>query len=542
MISIAASGAVSSDSAIAISLSAGVGVSTTEASIGSATVRTTGGGNNADVMARAISDTYWVDLSAALGAGTGSAGVGVGGDVVVQVKNTYAFIENGADIDADGDVIVNADNKDRVVNSAATLGLGSSAGVAGTAAVGVMVNDTKAWVDGNVAAQNDMTVRADADSDLIQIAGGIGGGSSAGIGASFGVAYVKNTTEAYIDNDAVTNASGDTVVAANTGENSVAAVIAGGIGGSVGVAVSAGIKIHESNTRAYIKGSVNQDVAFAQAGQNVDVEALNRVTTIDVVGGIAGGGTVGVGVSLNALVVHNNAQAYIGGGTNTRVSAYDNIDVTADSDKNTKNFTLAGAAAGTVSVAGNVAVILVGATNDDESNEYMEDGEDGNYITHTNERINAINLSEILSDDASDGDYARTGDAVTEIGTVYNANKANADIAGSFTPSDSNLSRNKTQAFVENGATVTAGGNLTLRSDDTITTIFTAGAVGGAGVVGVGATVGTLVFNTSSESYIDSNASVNVSEDTLIHASTAESVGSAALSAGGAGITSVQGW
>ncbi len=295
VISIAASGAVSSDSAIAISLSAGVGVSTTEASIGSATVRTTGGGNNADVMARAISDTYWVDLSAALGAGTGSAGVGVGGDVVVQVKNTYAFIENGADIDADGDVIVNADNKDRVVNSAATLGLGSSAGVAGTAAVGVMVNDTKAWVDGNVAAQNDMTVRADADSDLIQIAGGIGGGSSAGIGASFGVAYVKNTTEAYIDNDAVTNASGDTVVAANTGENSVAAVIAGGIGGSVGVAVSAGIKIHESNTRAYIKGSVNQDVAFAQAGQNVDVEALNRVTTIDVVGGIAGGGTVGVG-------------------------------------------------------------------------------------------------------------------------------------------------------------------------------------------------------------------------------------------------------
>ncbi|MGC6476026.1 MAG: leukotoxin LktA family filamentous adhesin, partial [Parvibaculales bacterium] len=541
VISIAASGAVSSDSAIAISLSAGVGVSTTEASIGAATVRTTGGGNNADVMARAISDTYWVDLSAALGAGTGSAGVGVGGDVVVQVKNTYAFIENGADIDADGDVVVNADNKDRVVNSAATLGIGSTAGVAGTAAVGVMVNDTKAWIDGNAAAQNDLTVRADADSDLIQIAGGIGGGSTAGIGASFGVAYVKNTTEAYIDDDAVTNASGDTLVTANTGENSVAAVIAGGIGGTVGVAVSAGIKIHESNTRAYIKGSVNQDAGFAQAGQNVDVEALNRVTTIDVVGGIAGGGTVGVGVSLNALVVHNNAQAYIGGGTNTRVSAFDNIDVTADSDKNTKNFTLAGAAAGTVSVAGNVAVILVGATNDDESNDYMNDGEDGNYITHTNERINAIDLSAILSDDASDGDYARTGDAVTEIGTVYNTNKANADIAGSFTPSDSNLSRNKTQAFVENGATVTAGGNLTLRSDDTITTIFTAGAVGGAGVVGVGATVGTLVFNTSSESYIDSNASVNVSEDTLIHASTAESVGSGALSAGGAGITSVQG-
>ena len=69
VISIAASGAVSSDSAIAISLSAGVGVNTTEASIGSgATINNdiSTANANQDVTVRAISDTYWVDLSAAL--------------------------------------------------------------------------------------------------------------------------------------------------------------------------------------------------------------------------------------------------------------------------------------------------------------------------------------------------------------------------------------------------------------------------------------------------------------------------------------------
>ena len=40
----------------------------------------------------------------------------------------------------------------------------------------------------------------------------------------------------------------------------------------------------------------------------MNVKATNRINTITI-GGIGGGGTVGVGVTLNALVVHNNAQA-----------------------------------------------------------------------------------------------------------------------------------------------------------------------------------------------------------------------------------------
>ena len=265
-----------------------------------------------DVVVKAISDTYWVDLSAALGVGTGSAGVGVGADVVVQVKNTDAFIAEGAVVKANRNVIVQADARDKVINSAATIGVGSTAGVAGTASVGVIVNDTEARIDGDVQAEDNATVDANATSELIQIAGAVGGGGTAGIGASFGVAVVKGTTTAEIGNTAQVDAKGTTSVTADSTENTDAAVLAGGIGGTVGVSVSAGIKMHDSTTKANILGGVYQrftDSSYTE--QDVTVRATNSVTTIDVIGGI--GGVVRVGVSLNALVVHNKAQASIQG-------------------------------------------------------------------------------------------------------------------------------------------------------------------------------------------------------------------------------------
>ena len=252
VISIAASGAVSSDSAIAVSISAGVGVGAVQASVGNASINSAAGvaHSDQDVVVRAVSDTYWTDVSGALAVGTGSAGVGIGGDVVVQVKSTSAFIGQGATVIAARDVDVQASNKDRVINSAVSVGGGSTAGVSGAVAVGVVVNSTSAYIDGTVTAGNDIDVSADGFSEHIQIAGGIGAGGTAGIGASFGIGYVKNTTKAYIDENAITNAAGDTVVDADTTENAVAAVIAGGVGGTVGVSVSAGIKVHQSNTQA----------------------------------------------------------------------------------------------------------------------------------------------------------------------------------------------------------------------------------------------------------------------------------------------------
>ena len=540
VISIAASGAVSSDTAIAISLSAGVGVGTTEASIASgATVNNdiSSAHSDQDVTLRALSDTYWVDLSAALGVGTGSAGVGVGADVVVQVKDTSAYIGTGAVVKAKRDLEVFASAKDRIINSAATIGIGSTAGVAGTASVAVMNNNTTAYIDGTAQADGDMTVRAKAQSDMVQIAGAVGGGGTAGIGASFGVAVVTNNTLSYIGQNANTDAKGTTTVDADADESSVAAVLAGGIGGTVGVSVAAGIKVHKSDSKAYIQGNVNQVFNDNSTAQNVVVSASNDVTTIDVTGGIGGGGTVGVGVTLNALTVHNKAQAYIDG----TVSAADNIDVSAVSNKTTKNFTLAGAAGGTVSVAGNVAVVLVGAQADEESNSQMTGSGDNSLAQDADNRNNSLVLSNILNDDNSSGDYSRTGTAYSDVGTEVDARQSQTNIASNFENADNSTSLNQTKAFISGNSVVRAGDNLSVTATDTTNSIFTAGAVGGAGVVGVGVTVGVMLVNNTAEAFIGQNADVKAGRDLLVRARTTESVNSGAISAGGAGITSVQG-
>ncbi|EHI49802.1 hemolysin-type calcium-binding region [SAR116 cluster alpha proteobacterium HIMB100] len=544
VISIAASGAVSSSSAIAVSLSAGVGVGQVEASIGDADINSGSGTANAgqDVVVRALSDTYWTDVSGAIAVGTGSAGVGIGGDIVVQVKDTRAFIAQGADVTAANDVVVHANNSDRIINSAVSVGGGSSAGVSGAAAIGVVVNTTKAYIDGEVDAGSDLTVKAGSKAEHIQIAGGIGAGGTAGIGASFGIGFVKNETEAYIDENAVTNASDNTSVTADTTENAVTAVIAGGVGGTVGVSVSAGIKVHMSNTRAYIKGQVNQDDNFTSATQDVNVAAVNRINTIDVVGGIGGGGTVGVGVTLNALVVYNNAQAWIGGGPNTLVTAGRDVSVTATSAKSTKNFLLAGAAGGTVAVGGNIAVLLVGAQADDEAAGQMNSSDHGDIAGASDDRTQGIQLGNTISPDNSSGDYAATGFDFAELNSaIDDNNSAHGQIGNTFVSQDSGLSRNKTQAFIENGAVVRAGEDLSIEAEDTTNTIFAAAAINGAGVVGVGATIGILLVNNTAEAYIGRNAVVNVEGDLLIRSRTSEVVGSGALSAGGAGVASVQG-
>ena len=152
-------------------------------------------------------DTYWTDVSGAIAVGTGSAGVGIGGDIVVQVKDTRAFIAQGADVTAANDVMVDARTTDRIINSAVSVGGGSNAGVSGAAAIGVVVNTTKAYIDGEANAGSDLAVNAQAKSEHIQIAGGIGAGGTAGIGASFGIGFVKNETAAYIDENAETNAA-----------------------------------------------------------------------------------------------------------------------------------------------------------------------------------------------------------------------------------------------------------------------------------------------------------------------------------------------
>ena len=66
-----------------------------------------------------------------------------------------------------------------------------------------------------------------------------------------------------------------------------------------------------------------------------------------------------------------------------------------------------------------------------------------------------VRLGNIISPDNSSGDYAATGFDFAELtSSIDDNNSAHGRLGNTFDSKSSNLSRNKTQAFIENGATV----------------------------------------------------------------------------------------
>ena len=80
----------------------------------------------------------------------------------------------------------------------------------------------------------------------------------------------------------------------------------------------------------------------------------------------------------------------------------------------------------------------------------------------------ASRLGNIISPDNSSGDYAATGFDFAELNSaIDDNNSAHGQIGNTFVSQDSGLSRNKTQAFIENGAVVRAGEDLSIEAEDT---------------------------------------------------------------------------
>jgi len=541
IISAAASLGIGGSNAVAVSLSAGVSANTTEAYIGSATIN----GSNAsaasgqDVIVRAKADMNWIDISGAISGG-GSVGVGLAGDVITQVKTTKAYIASGATVNAKDDVNVKADSKDRVVATVASGGGGGSVGVNGTAAIGVTVNTTTAYVDGTVSAGSDLTVDAKAQSELIQVSGAIGFGGSVGVGASFGVSVVKNTTKAYLGATAVTNASHTTRVSSDTDEIVRGVTFAGSGGGAVGVAFGMGVRVHQSTSEAYILSSVNQDSSYDSATQDVIVDADNKVHVVDVVGGISGGGTVGVGISANVLIIRNTASAYIGDGTTAiSVDAVRDITVTADSDKTADSYMVAFGGGGVVGVGGAVTVIAMGALVDDDMKSQLGDGSDeGDTWSKVDTRTQTdLTTGKLVS---SDDDHADAAAMSTDIEGHMTTQRSQGAIAASITTTNAGLNKNRTQAFIANNATADAGQDLIVQAGELSVTRVGAGAGAGGGVVGVGATIGLVMVDNTAEAFVG-NSTANAGRKLRVAAHTQENMVGTYIAGGGAAITAVNG-
>lgn len=214
--------------------------------------------DDARISADGTEENEGISISAAdttnLEGGTGGAAVGgaVGGGAAVTVnhieKNTKAYVGKGAALNSQGDISIDATNKENIFNRTLQGSGGASAGLAGAVtvtdinAITMAYTDTGVTVNQGESYQNtggDISVNALHEIErLDSTVTGAAGSGGASVGAAVDVATIKTQTNAYIgDGNRITTNGALTVTAEDNMHNIVSRPVSAAIG-AVGLAGS----------------------------------------------------------------------------------------------------------------------------------------------------------------------------------------------------------------------------------------------------------------------------------------------------------------
>lgn len=366
-----------------------------------------------DIRAKDVSSIE--TLSGAIAVGFSQAGVGL----AISVNRMDNTVEAGVTgKKAQGHLVnnesVTAESDGSVDVVAVSGGVGGNVGVAGSTAVNLMSNDTKAHVSNSatVLADNNVGVIAQTHDRISVIAGAVGVGvGAAGIGVSVTVNQIGGSTQAVIDhatvdalaldaNNALTVRNGDLTsnfdlsdpyrrtqqsndgplgflmpdLAARQGTESVRGVAVNasathavgvvsvnvGVGQYVGIAGTANANLIQGNTSALVNAStINRSASGADGAQQLSVKASDHSYANSFVGSI-GGGIAGLGLSANADVFGGMTSAKV---STSDIGAKNRTDIGARSTQSVSSLAI-GSAVGGLALSGSVAVATFNSTTE----------------------------------------------------------------------------------------------------------------------------------------------------------------------------------
>ncbi|RJR48541.1 MAG: calcium-binding protein, partial [Desulfobacteraceae bacterium] len=570
---------------------------TTTAKIGAqADVDTTS--NAGSVLVAAGSDYQNIGVAAGISI---SGAVSVTPSVVVGVATltTEAFIDDGADIDAAGDILVTAKASEDILVVAAGVAASGSVSVGGSIPVSVLTTTTRAFIGNDATslsagakatAGGNILVSAQDDTDVDVIAGSLGVGIGvAGVGASVGVTVITKDTSAFIGDYATVDARGNTAstlgglytgeftaggefatqsgfkglaVQAASSEDILTLAVAGGGGFFAGIGGGINVTVLDSDTRAFIGGSakVNTQAGTEGAAQSVSVTAVNSAKAIGVGGGL-GIGIAGIGGGVDVGILRNDTAAYIGNGAEVQASKDVAVNALAKKDVDTWGLSVGG---GFVGVAGSISVWAIGGglqssytAEDDKGTDKTEDSlvTDGkSTISFADQQAGGTDpdnpsgqadngYTSILNGFQSDGGRsgqevaARTSSASTNIGNAAPVNP----VSNSTAAPAPTVVPDGTVAFIGQNAVVTAGDDVIVRAEEQLSFDGITGNISG-GVVAVGASILIATVDSNVEAYIDNNAVItaggDAGDDILVQAKYTNDLAGAAY-AGAAGAVTV---
>ncbi len=260
---------------------------------------------------------------------SGTVGVAAGAAVTITNKTTEAFLGDSAKVTADGntaglDARTGRYVETYVASSKDTTGIQNTSRPAETDAMG------KPVPNGNPAAQSDITANVTAGD--LSAKGEVGlpkvGPTDTDQDGKDNANAQGLTMQRVVTPEVQSGFHGLSVVATNRDDIEDYSVSLAG--GTVAVAISAGVNVIENTTRAYVgqNAIVNQDTSTGNAAQSVRIAAGSDFAHVAFAGSVAGG-EVGVAPAASVTVLKNSTEAYLG---------WDEVNqVTANATANAKN-------------------------------------------------------------------------------------------------------------------------------------------------------------------------------------------------------------
>ncbi|PKL38639.1 MAG: hypothetical protein CVV41_22465, partial [Candidatus Riflebacteria bacterium HGW-Riflebacteria-1] len=492
-----------------------------------------------------------INSSAAVIAVGGKAAVGAGVSVNRIGDTVSASVTGGNLTLKDLELRSKASQMIRTIGAAGSGG--GSFGVSGSVAYNKISTTNKAFIDGSavVTAEDNVGVIAQTDDNLMNYAGVLAIGGTAGVGAAVAVNYITGDTTAYIDN-ATVNAKGLAGgITANNGiseekmnngfisdqsvnitytlEDQRTAAVNKGIvvdssathtlksfvanlaaAGTAALAGTVNVNQIDGNTKAYIN---NATINSGVSAGDVTVNAADYTNSSGFVGSVGGAGTVGIGASSDTNKVNRNTSAKLSGVKTGSLAKAVNVKAIA---KQGISSTAAGLGIGGVAgVAGTVSVaILSGTTEAIITN---------SLISLDSMTVNADHWAKtyVLDATAAVGGYAGVGAAVAvnDIRDTVKAEVSNSTVSMNTNGAGAILVKAANYSFL-NATAACIGGGL-------------AGLAGNVSVNYMENTVSATVSNSSLGSSVKRAGSINVTAQNSSNISS--NIGTVAVGAVGAG-------
>lgn len=304
-----------------------------------------------DVSVTAKDETE-LNTIAGSGAASGNTGVGLTAAVEVVNKKASAIVGDNAKVTGSS-LTVKAENTSSSVTSAAGLGVGGTAGLAGAASETFVNQETDAHVGKNakVTVKEGAEILANSTFTQGATAGSVGGGT-VGMGISNATVSLNAVTKAYADDGAVISGGNQVKISADHATNLTYATVAGGVGGTVGVSGNAAVNIIDTETKAYTGKS--SALSADEAGDGISITASD---TTELHGG-NGGAAIGIsgggaGIAVGVTNLKKNTSAYAD--QNAKLDSKGQVAISAKNTEDIDNVT--------VQVAGGTYAGLAGAVN-----------------------------------------------------------------------------------------------------------------------------------------------------------------------------------